>query len=217
MSTATFADQPVWRVVPARFPPISIFERAARPEDLEDNLRLEMAFSPHHGEGMRILSLARTEWVSGPGCGFIMAPFVHPNPSRFSDGLYGVFYAGLEEPTAIAEVAYHRARFMASTGQIPMALEHQVLRAAATGTLADIRGLERDHPELYDPDPARYPAARAWARARREEGADGVAYASVRRTGGQCAALFRPRAIHACRIVRPLNYLWNGSRIVGWA
>ena len=91
------------------------------------------------------------------------------------------------------------------------------VRAAVTGSLTDIRGWERDHPELFDPDPSRYPAAQTWARERREEGVDGVAYASVRKAGGQCTALFRPRIIHACRIVKPLNYLWNGSRIVGWA
>jgi len=217
MKVATFVDQSVWRVVPTRFPPISIFERAASPEDIEDNLRLEMAFSPHHGKSMRILSLARTEWVSGPGCGFIMAPFVYPIPSRFSDGSFGVFYAGLEEATAIEEVAFHRARFMASTGQAPMALDHQILHAVANGAMADIRGREAQLPELYDPDPARYPAAQAWARECRGQGGAGVAYSSVRRTGGTCAALFRPKALTGCRIIRPLHYLWNGSRIVGWA
>ena len=217
MTPAAFERQPAWRVVPTRFPPISIFERAARPEDIEDNLRLEMAFSPHHGEARRILSLPRSEWVSGPGCGFIMAPFVYPVPSRFTDGSFGVFYAGLEEVTAITEVAWHRERFMASTGQIPMALEHQVLRAAVTGSLADIRGREKEWPQLYDPDPDRYPAAQAWAVARRGEGLDGVAYSSVRRSGGSCAALFRPRAVAACRIMRQLTFLWNGKRIVGWS
>ena len=217
MRTAAFARQPAWRVVPARFPPISIFERAASPEDIKDNVRLEMAFSPHHGEGMRILAVPRSEWVSGPGCGFIMAPFVYPIPSRFTDGSYGVFYAGLEEATAIAEVAWHRARFMAATDQIPMAMEHQVLRASVTGTLADIRGQQARHPGLCDPDPSRYPGAQAWARERRSEGLDGVAYSSVRRAEGHCAAVFRPRAVTSCRILRPLHYLWNGSRIVGWA
>lgn len=217
MSVSRFVRQPVWRVVPTRFPPISIFERAASPGDIEDNLRLEMAFSSHHGEGMRILSLAKAEWVSGPGCGFIMAPFVYPAASRFSDGTFGVFYAGLEEATAIEEVAFHRARFMASTGQIPMALDHQVFRATVDGDLVDIRGRQAEHPALYDPDPARYPAAQAWAAACRSEGGEGVAYSSVRRAGGQCAALFRPRVISACRIVHPLHYLWNGNAIVGWA
>jgi len=217
MKVSAFIDQPVWRVVPTRFPPIAVFERAASPEDLEDNLRLELAFSSHHGEGMRILALAKSEWVSGPGCGFIMAPFVYPVPSRFSDGSFGVFYAGLEEATAIEEVAWHRARFMASTGQIPMALDHQVLRAKVSGSLADIRGRQAERPELYDPDPDRYPAAQAWAAACRGEGRDGVAYSSVRRAGGQCAALFRTRAVADCRIIRPLHYLWDGSRIAGWA
>lgn len=217
MNRTRFADQPAWRVVPTRHPPISIFERAARPEDIEDTLRLEMAFSPHHGEAMRILALPREDWATGPGSGFIMAPFVYPNPSRFTDGTFGVFYAGLEERTAIAEVAYHREQFMASTGQGPMVLDHQVLRAAVSGDLVDLREPGAPAPLLLDPDPARYPAAQAWAKERRGEGADGIAYPSVRRAGGVCAAVFRPRAVRACRVMKLLHYLWNGSRIVGWS
>jgi hypothetical protein len=29
--------------------------------------------------------------------------------------------------------------------------------------------------------------------------------------------MFRPRAVQDCRILRPLHYLWNGRRIVGWS
>ncbi len=217
MRPKVFLEQPAWRVVPTRHPPIATFERAAAPGDLEDALRLEMAFSSHHGEAMRILALAPGEWVSGPGCGFIMAPFVYPVPSRFSDGSYGVFYAGLEEATAIAEVAFHRERFMASTAQGPMALDHNVLQAAVSGALTDIRGQRARHPDLYDPDPARYPAAQAWARERRGQGAEGIAYSSVRAPEGACVAMFRPRGVRDCRILRPLHYLWNGRRIVGWS
>jgi hypothetical protein len=215
MRRAAFTRQPVWRVVPTRHPPISVFERAARPEDIEDNLRLEMAFSPHHGEAMRILALPREEWATGPGSGFIMAPFVYPSPSRFTDGSFGVFYAGLEERTAIEEVAWHRARFMAQTGQGPMGLAHHVLRASVSGDLADLREPEEGRDALLDPDPDRYPAAQAWARARRGEGLDGIAYPSVRRAGGQCAAVFRPQVVQACRIMKLMNYLWDGARIVG--
>jgi hypothetical protein len=217
MSRTRFAGQSAWRVVPTRHPPISIFERAARPEDIEDNLRLEMAFSAHHGEAMRILALPREDWATGPGSGFIMAPFVYPSPSRFTDGSFGVFYAGLEERTAIEEVAWHRERFMASTGQGPMVLDHHVLRAAFGGDLVDLRGPDAPPPALLDPDPDRYPAAQAWAKARRNEGLDGIAYPSVRKAGGQCAALFRPRAVRSCRVMKQLHYLWNGSRIVGWS
>lgn len=217
MTQALFTRQPAWRVVPTRFPPISVFERAARPEDIEDNLRLELAFSPHHGESMRILALPKEAWVTGPGSGFIMAPFVYPSPSRFTDGSFGVFYAGLEERTAIEEVAYHRERFMASTDQGPMALDHHVLRAALTGTLADLRAPDTCSPGLLDPDPSRYGAAQAWGKERRNEGVDGIAYPSVRRAGGQCAAMFRPRAVQSCRVMKLLHYRWNGARIVGWS
>jgi hypothetical protein len=73
---------------------------------------------------------------------------------------------------------------MASTAQGPMALEHNVLQAAVSGTLTDIRGQRARHPDLYDPDPARYPAAQAWAK-----GA-----AARARTGSPTPACGQPRA-----------------------
>ena len=79
------------------------------------------------------------------------------------------------------------------------------------------RARQAEYPELYDPEPEHYPAAQAWASASRGQGGDGVVYSSVRRAGGQCAALFRPRTIAHCRIIRPLHYLWHGDRLAGWA
>ena len=43
---------PCYRIIPSRFPPIDLFERAASLEDLEDNLRLEAAFNAHHGDSL---------------------------------------------------------------------------------------------------------------------------------------------------------------------
>ncbi|GAB5412585.1 MAG: hypothetical protein Cons2KO_01880 [Congregibacter sp.] len=52
-----------------------------------------------------------------------MAVFTHIGfPSRFSDGSYGVYYAGLERDTAIAECAYAQSRRLAATGKGPLDL-----------------------------------------------------------------------------------------------
>jgi hypothetical protein len=40
-----------------------------------------------------------------------------------------------------------------------------------------------------------------------------VAYDSVRREGGQCAALFRARRVRGCRATMHLAYVWDGERI----
>lgn len=213
---AKFEAQPLWRVVPTRLPPIALFERAASLEDGEELIRLEGAFNPHHGAHMRTEGPPSSQWVFGPGAGYVMAPFVYPNPSRFSDGSYGVFYGGLEEATAIQEVAFHRRRFMEATGQGPMMLECLLLQAACSATLADIRHLREQLPLVYDPDPNCYAPAQAYALALRTGGSAGITYASVRASGGECAALFIPKALAHCKVLRPLHYLWNGRQIAGW-
>jgi len=55
--------------------------------------------------------------VSGPGTTPIMAAFTHLNPegSRFSDGLFGLYYCSQRLETAWAEVRYHRERFLGHT------------------------------------------------------------------------------------------------------
>lgn len=212
MTQAAFEKLPLWRVIPTRHPPIALFERAASPEDVEENLRLEAAFNAHHGEFLAPALPPRSQWVVGPGAGYIMAPFTYPNPSRFSDGTFGVFYGGLEEATAILEVAFHRGRFMAATALGPMVLEHLILTATCTGSLEDLRA---SAPHLHDPD--HYEASQAFGRSLKEEDRDGLLYDSVCAPGGACAGLFKPRTLRDCRASRPLSYFWDGTRISAWA
>ena len=55
-----------------------------------------------------------------------MAAFTHLNPegSRFSDGSWGVFYAGNDLNTAIAETRHHRERFLRNAAQGPHGIRH---------------------------------------------------------------------------------------------
>jgi hypothetical protein len=43
-----------------------------------------------------------------------------------------------------------------------------------------------------------------------------LAYDSVRRTGGQCAAVFVPRALFGARAAGHLSLHWDGRRITHW-
>ena len=77
--------------------------------------------------------------------------------------------------------------------------------------LHDIRGQRREQPGLYDRDS--YGAAQSFARALRAAGSSGVVYDSVRHEGGECAAVFRPRALSQCRQEKHLCYVWDGMRV----
>ena len=217
MKRLLLAETPCWRVIAARHPPLALFEQVASLDEFEALHELEAAFSPHYDEVTLLLTLPRDQWQYGPGSGYVMAPFAYRNPSRFSDGSFGVYYAGLELETAIREVAFHRGEFMARTQEPPSILEEQVLRARISGDLADIRAEQSDHREWYSPAMDEYGPAQALGASLWRQGEAGLACASVRRPGGQCVAILRPRAVSGCRQLRPLRYVWDGMKIAGWA
>lgn len=205
---------PCWRIIPSRFPPIDLFERVADPADLEAIYALESLTNAHVRDEIGELRLVpRHDRISGRGSSDIMAAFTHLNPagSRFSDGTYGVFYAGYALDTAIAETRYHREQFLRATSEPPMELDMRVLLADLRGPFHDIRGRHGELPEVYAA--ISYSASQALGKRLRGQNSWGIVHDSVRHPGGECAAVFRPPALSNCRQERHLCYVWNSTRI----
>ena len=203
-----------FRILPSRFPPISLFEAVADPADLEAVYQIEAMTNDRLREEAGELALVPAEdRVSGPGSSPIMAAFAHLNPvgSRFTDGSYGVFYAAREIETAVAETRNHRARFMIATSEPAQELDMRVYAVDLDASLHDIRASREMRPELYHP--SSHGMSRALAAHLRAGGSNGVAYASVRHERGQCAAVFRPKFLQNCRQERHLCYVWDGTTI----
>ena len=199
--------QPCVRVAGFRTQPAEAFERAVDPADVADVLAIR--------DAGRRPSLDPGDVVMGPGARWVMAPFVRVSPdgTRFSDGTFGAYYAARDELTAVAEVRFHHARALARTAEPPTLLGGRLLLATLDAALVDIRGRKSALAELYDPDPGNYPPAQRWGRAMREAGSVGIVYDSVRRAGGECAAVFRPRALSGCVEGDHIAYEWDGARI----
>ncbi|HEX9106300.1 MAG TPA: RES family NAD+ phosphorylase [Longimicrobiales bacterium] len=208
--------EPCFRIVPSRFPPIDLFERVAPPQDWEALIELEsMTNDRLRDEVGQIQLVPPAERVSGPGAGYVMAAFTHiaPGGGRFNDPTFGAYYTSRTLETAVWETRYHRARFLRATAEPPLELDMRVLEARLAGEYHDLRGLQEQWPAVYDP--ADYSAGQALARRLRAAGSDGVAYDSVRQSGGECAAVFRPRLLTRCRESRTLTYIWDGEKISG--
>lgn len=206
--------RPCWRIIPSRFPPIGLFERVADPRDLEALFAIEALTNPRLRDEVGEIALVPPEdRVSGPGTNAIMAAFTHLNAagSRFSDGSYGVYYAAGDLDTAIAETVHHRTRFLVATREPRTELDMRVILADLIADAHDLRGLAHEYPEVYQLDD--YAAGQALARKLRASGADAVAYGSVRRVGGECTAVLRPRLLSNCRQGEHLCYAWDGTRI----
>src|ERR1700759_2193352 len=86
------------RIIRSLYPPIDLFEDIADPADWDLIMSAEQKTNPRLMETMGNLDLVPPERrVGGQGASYLMAPFTHVSPdrpSRFSDGRFGVVYAG---------------------------------------------------------------------------------------------------------------------------
>lgn len=211
---AAFVKTPCWRMVATRSPGVDLFQGLTDFGEWEELYEIESLTNERlRAPGGNLAAVPRDRRAYGPGSAYIMAPFAYRSPGRFGDGSFGVLYAALDEATAMAEVFYHRTRFLRATANPKEMAAYQVLTLKLTGNLEDLRTL-RDG-EWYDPDPARYAAAQDFAAQVRSRDGDGIVYASVRLPGGECVAGFRPDRFSECRHARLVHCYWDGSRLTG--
>ena len=194
------------RIVSARRAPEELFEGIANPDEARDLLAVVAAGRPARFDPADV--------AVGEGAGWVLSAFLQGGAGRFNDQSFGAFYAAREESTALAETRYHYGRFLAAAREGYALLGVRVLHADLAARPMDIRRRAGSFPELYDPDPDHYAPSQRWAARCRSEGADGVVYDSVRRSGGECVALFRPRLVSHCRVGDRLVYEWDGHSVV---
>jgi hypothetical protein len=211
------------RVVATRFPPINLYERvSADPEVWDALIAAEQMVNPQVRDAIGDLRLvALEEQVSGPGSAALMAPFTHWNPmgSRFSDGSYGVYYAGDGVATAVAETAYHFARIARQSADGPRYETMSVQEGPINASMHDLdRTDAATRAALLDPDS--YVASRQFGQLLRPTSAslqtargNGIYYPSVRRAGGHCIAVFRPSMLRIPGQGRYLGFDWDGERV----
>lgn len=205
---------PCYRIVASRLPTIYPFERIAKSEDWSELNELESLTNARlRDESGEIKLVPREDRVSGPNATVVMAPFTHLSKpgTRFTDGTYGAYYAAESLETAIAETRHHSEIFLRATREAPMEQEKRCYVADVSCELHDIRTRRRDLPDVYDPDD--YGASQKLGRELHKAGSNGIAFESVRRTGGECLAVFRPRLVQNVRQSVHLRYAWDGNSI----
>ena len=139
----------------------------------------------------------------------VNAAFTHKNPagSRFNDGTRGAWYAGVEQATSIAEVAYHRARQLENIDwKEEERSTYDDYLADFTTEFHDLRGADREGAARQfkkflkrGPVPACYAESQELARKLLASKSNGLIYPSVRNPGGTCVACFRPALVYHVR------------------
>lgn len=201
-----------WRIIRSIWPPIDLFEDIADPRDWEALVSVEAKTNPRiRNEVGDLGNVPPSRRVGGPGASLVMAPFVHcstARPSRFTDGSYGIYYAGDREEVALAETIHHHAKFMAATEEAPgWTSDFRTLIGSIDQELHDVNAVPNvRHPTDYTPSQTEGAALRAI-------GSDGVLWDSVRISGGRCIGVFWPDVITIPVQGSHFCYHWNGQRV----
>ncbi|MCO4317584.1 RES family NAD+ phosphorylase [Phyllobacterium sp. 21LDTY02-6] len=201
-----------YRIIRSIYPPVDLFEDIADPRDWEALVAVEAKTNPRlRFEVGDLGKVPANRRVSGTGASLVMAPFVHcstARPGRFSDGSYGIYYAGESEEVAVAETIHHHQKFMRSTDQPPgWTSDFRVLVGSIDRALDDVNAV----PGVLDPHD--YAASHIEGRELRAAGSDGLLWNSVRMRGGRCIGIFWPDVIPIPVQGRHYCYHWNGTRV----
>lgn len=199
-----------YRLIPSHFPPIGLFENLLDPQELETAYVLESLTNDRlQDEVGNIALVASEDRITGSGTTAIMAAFTHTGTeSRFTKGQYGVYYAGLDLDTAIAESRFSRSRFLRATNEGPQILTMRCYHCVVYAALVDVRGDSKAH----DPDSFVY--AQAIGEQLKQQNELGILYNSIRHTKGECIALLRPKALVPPAIqAGHYQFHWDGNRI----
>lgn len=201
-----------YRIIRSIYPPIDLFEDIADPCDWEALAAVEAKTNPR--VRLEIGDLGKVppaRRVTGPGASLVMAPFVHCSPlrpGRFTDGSYGLYYAGDAETVAIAETIHHHERFMHATAEAPgWTSDFRLLVGRIDRMLDDVDAV----PGARDPED--YGPSQILGRALRAGGSDGVVWQSVRMPGGRCLGAFWPDVVPIPTQGRHYRYHWDGTRV----
>lgn len=203
------------RIIRSRFPPIDLFEDIADPADWDAILSAESKTNPRLAETVGLLDLVPIDRrVTGDGASWAMAPFVHVSSdraSRFSNGTFGIYYAGDSIEVALFETIHHHSIFMAATAEpAGWTSDFRELIGNIHQDLHDLTDTEK-YAQFYDPN--NYLASQALAIKLRNQEANGIVYQSVRYPDGLAIAAFWPDVIGIPVQGQHFSYYWDGASV----
>jgi hypothetical protein len=198
---AQFDQAGTHRLIPAKYGAESVLKSLPLPPDvLADLNELDAATNERKiAENGGNSAIGPGELLLGvPEAHIVNAAFTHPGPfgGRFHGAQRGAWYAGFEIETSIAEVAFHKRRFLVD-GRIEgrHAFDYIDFLADFSGEFHSLEPAELESCLQPDPVPQCYSASQALANKLLFEGSNGIVYPSVRQRSGTCIACFRPALI----------------------
>jgi hypothetical protein len=195
-----------YRLIPSRFPPISLYERVA-PDSAWDAIHAVEELTNPRVQARRLLTgAARAEEGSPRLQNWNHAPFAYLNPE--GTWLLDPFVGALELAdclqTALATSVRRRELFLSRTSEPPLDLDMRVLCTGVRGEFADLREM----------DPSLTQSAR-WRLGEDllQSGAAGAIFRSPYRPSANCLAVFSGAVLERSLQAEHFRFVWDGTRV----
>ncbi len=189
------------RLIPTKYSGKSVLETLPLPQQVLSDLS-ELAAATNErkiAEGANSPGIGPGELLYGvPEAHIVNAAFAHPGPhgGRFHSPRRGAWYAGTELETSIAEVSFHRRRFLEDARiRGHYTFDYVNFLADFSGNFHHLDATERQACLQPAPIPQCYGASQALAGSLLYEGSNGIVYPSARQPSGTCIACFRPALV----------------------
>jgi RES domain-containing protein len=189
------------RLIPAKYGGQNVFASLSLPPGVVADLNeLEAATNERkNAEAGSNLGIGPGELLYGvPEAHIVNAAFAHAGPygGRFHSPGRGAWYAGVELETSVAEVAFHKRRFLQESRiSGSYTFDYVDFQADFCGSFHHLDVSDRDECLRPAPVPQCYAASQKLAHALLYAGSNGILYASVRQPSGTCVACFRPALV----------------------
>lgn len=203
MQEVTFEGE-LFRLIPSRFPPVSVYEGLVANDRLEALVEVENATNPRLQSEKR-LRAAYPDPAEPKLQNWNLAPFKYLNPegTRFFDPTRPALELADNRQTALAISVARRHAFLSRTSEAPIGLDMRMFKTPVKGRFLDFRS----HP-MELPREARWKLGAAVAL-----DADGVIYHPPERPSATCFAVLRGDILGRTLQTVHYRFVWNGARI----
>lgn len=193
-----------YRLIPSRFPPVSLYESLVPPERLDAVVAVENLTNPRLRSAERLRKLGEADPARVQN--WNLAPFAYINPegSRFFGPDRPCLELAEDRQTALAVSVARRQRFLRRTDEPPIGLDMRMLTTPVDGMrFADLRDIPVDLPaeELRE------------IGKRIPEDLDGVLFRPVERPSATCIAVLPAVSLGQSVQSTHYRYVWNGQII----
>lgn len=195
-----------YRLIPSRFPPVSLYERVAPELDWADIASIEELTNPRVQARKVLTGQAEVNETSPRLQNWNHAPFTYLNPEGtwLLDPFIGALELSDSLQTALAGSVRKRELFLSRTSEPPLDLDMRVLCTRVKGSFADLRGL----------DPTLTQSAR-WrvGEGLLQSGRAGALFRSPYREAGTCLAVFAGEVLERSLQAEHFRFVWDGTMV----